>query len=112
MNTHFIKRCIGIGLAVIAGTFLLGFVVMQLWNWLMPELFTGAHTINYWQAFGILVLSKILFGGFKGRRGCGVHHGHHWRSRFKEQWSGMSEEEREKVRKCCNPDGWKSDENK
>ena len=114
MKTHWIKRCIGICLAITAGIFLLGFVVMHLWNWLMPELFTGAHLIDYWHAMGILVLSKILFGGFKGRRGCcgcgwGGHHGH-WRSRWKEKWEGMSEEDRAKVRNWCGPDCCETEE--
>ena len=112
MKTHFIKRCIGITLAVIAGAFLLGFVVMYLWNWLMPSLFAGAVIINYWQAFGILILSKILFGGFRGRKHCYGHRGGHWRSHFKEQWAGMSDEEREKVRKCCDPDCCETEEKK
>ena len=101
MRNHWIKRGIGIAFAVIAGVFIFGFVVMYLWNWLMPELF-GLKVITYCQAFGILVLSKILFGGFKGRRGCGCggHRGH-WRSRWKEKWEGMSEEEREKFRQRC-----------
>jgi hypothetical protein len=43
-----------------------GLVVMSLWNWLMPTLF-GWHVISYWQALGLLILSKILFGGFRGR---------------------------------------------
>ncbi|MBK6526662.1 MAG: hypothetical protein IPG07_14625 [Crocinitomicaceae bacterium] len=37
-------------------------VVMLLWNWLMPTLF-GLTIITFWQALGILILSKILFGG-------------------------------------------------
>ena len=50
------------------GVFLLvGYVLMQLWNWLMPDLF-GLTTITYWQAFGILVLAKIIFG-FGGGNG-------------------------------------------
>ena len=40
---------------------ILGFVVMWLWNWLMPEIF-GLGTITYWQGFGIFFLAKILFG--------------------------------------------------
>lgn len=102
MRNHWIKRCIGIGIACVAGAFLLGYVVMCLWNWLMPALF-GLAIITYWQAFGILILSKILFGGFRGRHGCG-HGGHwrgHWRSRWKEKWEGMSEEERTKFRSRC-----------
>ena len=103
MRNHWIKRGIGITIAVIAGVFLFGFVVMHLWNWLIPAIFTGAVAINYCQALGILVLSKILFGGFKGRcgGGCG-NRGGHWRGRWwKEKWEGMSEEERAKFRSRC-----------
>ena len=56
-------------IAVFAPLFLvvLGFVVMSLWNWLAPAMF-GGHTITFWQALGLLVLTRILFGGFRGRR--------------------------------------------
>jgi hypothetical protein len=47
------------GIALLA---LCGLVVMLLWNWLMPEIF-GLKTINYWQAWGLLILSQILFKG-------------------------------------------------
>jgi hypothetical protein len=70
-----------------------GYVVMQLWNWLMPGLF-GLHMIGFWQAVGLLVLSKILFGGFHGRHGG---HGN-WRHRMGERWGHMTPEEREKFR--------------
>jgi hypothetical protein len=70
-----------------------GFVVMRLWNWLMPALF-GWTLINFWQAIGILVLSKILFGGFRGRPGAHLY----WRRRMMERWEQMTPEEREKFR--------------
>lgn len=41
--------------------FLVGYVVMRLWNWLMPDLF-GLPQIDYWKALGVLLLSKIIFG--------------------------------------------------
>jgi hypothetical protein len=69
------------------------FVVMALWNWLMPALF-GWQLVSYWQAMGILVLSKILFGGFRGRPGSPWH----WRQRVMERWIQMTPEEREKFR--------------
>jgi hypothetical protein len=47
------------GIALLA---LFGFFVMLLWNWLMPEIF-GLKTLTYWQAWGLLVLSWILFKG-------------------------------------------------
>ncbi len=42
-----------------------GGVVMLLWNWLLPSLF-GLPAITIWQGFGLLVLCRILFGGFGG----------------------------------------------
>jgi hypothetical protein len=51
----------GIVLAVVMG-FAFGYFVMLLWNWLMPIIF-GLKAITFWQAFGIVVLAKILFGG-------------------------------------------------
>jgi len=88
-------KCWKIVLLVVAGVAALGWVVMALWNWLMPTLFVGAHEINYLQALGLLVLSKILFGGFRGR-GC-----HGKRHRLE----NMTPEQREKfqagMRGCC-----------
>jgi len=74
---------------------LFGFLVMSLWNWLAPAVF-GAHTIGFWQAIGILILSRILFGGFHGHRGCGGH----WKGRMGERWGHMTPEEREKFRQA------------
>ena len=71
-----------------------GFLVMSLWNWLMPPIF-GRPMITYWQALGLLVLSKILLGGFRGRPGPGRWH---WRRRMMERWEQMTPEEREKFR--------------
>ena len=47
---------LGIGIAL-----LVGYVVMRLWNWLMPELF-DLPMVSYWQAVGVLILAKIIFG--------------------------------------------------
>ena len=52
----------GVALAALVA-FLFGLLVMALWNWLMPELF-GLKTLSYWQAWGLLALSTILFKGF------------------------------------------------
>jgi hypothetical protein len=72
----------------------LSFVVMHLWNWLMAALF-ALHMITFWQALGLLVLSKILLGGFRGGR-CGG--GRHWKGRMMARWAEMTPEEREKMR--------------
>jgi hypothetical protein len=68
-----------------------GTVVMNLWNWLTPELF-GWRQIGFWQALGLLALCRILFGGFGGR---GFHRS---RRRMAENWERMTPEEREKLR--------------
>lgn len=64
--------------------------VMMLWNWLIPELFNGP-IINYWQAFGLLLLSKLLTG--MGRPGM-----HHWKSKLHSGWHSLSDKERSKLR--------------
>ena len=51
------------GIGFIGLIFLCGWVVMLLWNWLMPEIF-GLKQVTYWQAWGLLVLSSILFKSF------------------------------------------------
>jgi hypothetical protein len=93
MKRHWLVR--GLKFALFAALFVTvaSFVVMRLWNWLMPALF-GWHLINFSQAVGILVLSKILFGGFRGRAGRHMY----WRRRMMERWEHMTPEEREKFR--------------
>ena len=89
-----VLRVLGILVVVAVFFFLFGYFVMRLWNWVMPDLF-GLHTISYWQAIGVLVLSKILFGGFRGGRGGPWG----WRRRrMMQQWAQMTPEEREKER--------------
>lgn len=60
-------------------------IVMLLWNALIPGLF-GGPLLGFWQAAGLLVLCRILLGGFGGRGG--PRHG----------WHRMSPEERERFR--------------
>lgn len=85
----------GLKLVLLAavGVAALGLVVMGLWNWLAPDLF-GGRLISFWQAIGLLVLSKLLFGGFRGPWGYRMH----WRHRMMERWDRMTAEEREKFR--------------
>ncbi|MGB6431338.1 MAG: hypothetical protein WBF06_12200 [Candidatus Acidiferrales bacterium] len=90
-----------VAIVVVVGT-VLSYVTMRLWNWLTPALF-GWHLITFWQALGVLILSKILFGGLRGRPGS------RWRRRMAERWEQMTPEEREKFRQGmrgrCGPFG-------
>jgi hypothetical protein len=89
-----VQKCVKMALYVLLACVLGGFVVMGLWNWLMPALF-GLHAITFWQALGLLVLSKILLGGFHKHGGRG---GPGWRRGGRERWERMSPEERERFR--------------
>jgi hypothetical protein len=93
MKSVWIRRGLKITFFVVLAMLALSFVLMSLWNWLMPALF-GLRMISFWQALGLLVLSKILLGGFRGRPGGGMH----WRRRMMERWEQMTPEEREKFR--------------
>lgn len=78
-------------IAVVIGA--LGVAVLELWNWLLPPLF-GWRMITYWQAVGILVLARILFGDFGGRPWFRSN----FRRRMQDRWENMTPEERERFR--------------
>jgi len=84
-------------LGMLVLTFIGGQIVMRLWNGLLPPLF-GWHTVTFWQGLGLLVLCRILFGGF-GMYGGGRSG---YRRRMRERWEKMTPEERERVRQ-----GWR-----
>ena len=77
----------------IFGVLLFSFIVMSLWNAILPPVL-HVSTITFSQALGILILSKILFGGFRGG----------WRGRpgrmryMQEKLAAMTPEEREKFK--------------
>ena len=75
----------------LVGVFAFSLVVMLLWNNILPVvLHVGA--ITFWQAMGILVLSKILFSGLRGRRGMAHRK---WKKQTFGQWQEMTEEEKQ-----------------
>jgi hypothetical protein len=93
MKTRFLKISF-IGLAAIA---LFSAVVMLLWNALIPGIF-GLTVITFWQAAGLLVLVRILVGGFGGRGRMPMFgnpgHGFHKGNPIHEKWMKMSPEEK------------------
>ena len=86
---------------ITAFVLLFGFGTMHLWNWLVPSLFHGP-IINFCQAIGLLILSKILFGGHKFGRGghCGSngYRGGRWKYKMQERFGNMTPEEKEKFK--------------
>ncbi|MCW5875996.1 MAG: hypothetical protein KIS85_03850 [Anaerolineales bacterium] len=99
---HSIGHWVGIGILVILGitafVTLGAFVVQALWNWLLPELF-GLPLITFWQALGLLVLSRLLFGGFgSGARGGRGRHRKGWRR------GPLTPEEKERLQHSAHPE--------
>jgi hypothetical protein len=94
MHRHPILKGIRIALIVVVVGITLGFIVRGLWNALVPPIF-GWHTITFWQSLGLLLLSKILFGGFHRHGGGGRNR---WKQRMKDRWEQMTPEDREKFR--------------
>ncbi len=83
----------GIALFIFVGTEL----VMHLWNWLLPPLF-GWRTLTFWQAFGLLVLCRILFGSHGWRGGSRPFIRERIRERMATRWQHMTPEQRERMR--------------
>jgi hypothetical protein len=78
------------GLAAIAG---FSAITMLLWNWLVPCIF-GLAVINFWQALGLLVFVRILFGGIGAKNWMGMAMNNH-RNPIREKWMKMTPEERQ-----------------
>jgi len=100
MNSIFKFRFLGIlmFLATIAG---FSVAAMFLWNALMPEIF-GLSVLSYWQAAGLVILARILFGGLGLGPGRFAAHGlrggddrlfAHGNA-LREKWLNMSNDER------------------
>ena len=89
-----ISRILLIAPLAIGGFALFIWLVMLLWNSVLTVA-TGVRTITYWQAAGILVLSKILFGFGGGHSGS--HSPRRWPA-MRERFANMSPEEKEKFK--------------
>ena len=103
MNSKRAKRILRIVFFGTLAVALVTLVTMHLWNHLLTAIF-GWPRISFFQTLGLLILSKIFFGGFRGPRP-----GMHWRRRMMERWEQMTPEEREKFREGmrgrCGPFG-------
>jgi hypothetical protein len=113
----------GVALFILVA-FLLGWVVMSLWNAIMPGIFK-LPTIGYWQAIGLFILAHLLIGGHGMNHHHGRKHRHHHRGygrdyrledmppeqrerirlRFEEELETLPQEERDRIRRrwssCC-----------
>ena len=120
-----VLKVIGIILLVTIVVNLVSYGTMSLWNWIVPALFHGP-VITLAQAFGLLILSRLLFGGWGRRGGCSGGWGgrgrwgrHDWKQKMKERYESMTPEQKEafkaKFRSRCGQWGqdcdWDTKEN-
>lgn len=110
MKTIAQRKCYLFAPLILVAIVAFSFVTMLLWNTLLPVIF-HLPVITFWQALGLLVLSRLLFGGF-GHHGRGHHR--QWGNPFRDKWETMTAEEREEFLKrrqehrpswgCCTSD--------
>jgi len=106
MHRYWLKKAVAVAALVVIACAALGWLVMALWNWLLPPIL-GLSSITFWQGLGLFVLGRLLFGGL---RFFGGHHAAH-RHHLHERWKHMTPEERESfsrgLRRGCR---WGRDE--
>lgn len=99
---------VGLGVTIaLLFALVFGFLVKWLWNALMPDIF-GLGAITYWQAVGMLILAKILFGGFG-------HHGpkpyprtRYYHDRYHCWGDGESMDPDDEHSRHCSFDRWRN----
>lgn len=101
-------RVIFIPLGIALFLSVISFVVMTLWNNLLPDIL-NVDTITFWQAMGIFILSKLLFGFGRGGKMGKASWG-------KDGCKSMSPEDRERFKaemknRMCNWGGSPKDVN-
>ena len=97
MKRFWLKKGLMITVFFLVALLLFSALVMVLWNAILPDV-TGVKPISFEQALGILVLSKILFGGFYRRGGWQRGSHNQWRNKLQEKLGNMTPEEKEKFK--------------
>ncbi len=90
---------LGKAILVLAAVALATGLVMVLWNTVVTAALSGTHPLDYVHALGLLILCRLLFGGFRGR-GPGSRRAQ-W-----EKWQAMTPQEREVMSQrwsACRP---------
>jgi Ca2+/H+ antiporter, TMEM165/GDT1 family len=93
-RTFVLKKVLFFILIAAVAIIIFGGAVMLLWNNVLAGVL-NVSTITFGQALGILLLAKILFGGWRGGWGGNRHA---WKNKMREKWSAMTPEEREKFK--------------
>jgi hypothetical protein len=99
MMNRWIGKAVKFCLFIAFMALLVGFLVMTLWNNLIPALFQGP-VITFWQALGLLVLTRLLFTGFFRPSGWSANRSGYWRKRWEKKMDSLTPEERDKIRQA------------
>ncbi len=93
------RRFFWIPFFVLLSAALLSAAVMWLWNHVLVEV-TGVRPVTFWQAAGLMLLSRLLFGNWPGRgnRWGGAGPGRFGPPAWKAKWQQMSDEEKARFR--------------
>jgi hypothetical protein len=100
MRRHWIWYAFKAALFISLGFLLFGWLIMTVWNALIPAIFSGP-SIAFSQALGIFILVRLLVWGarpvWKARSGRRDY----WRRKLEKRLSAMTPEEREKFKQAC-----------
>lgn len=96
-RTKLIGKGIGLGTLAIVGFLLFVYAFQYIWNITIPEIF-GLRSLSYFQALCLLIISRILFGGF-GFRWANSGKNKFWKERVKMKMQNMTPEEREEFKR-------------
>jgi len=101
MRRHWIWYAFKAALFISLGLLLFGWLIMMLWNAVIPAAFSGP-AITFGQAVGIFVLARLLVWGLQPAwQWRHLQHGRsYWRRRWEKRLSAMTPEEREKLRQA------------
>ncbi|MEJ7769347.1 MAG: hypothetical protein WKF89_16125 [Chitinophagaceae bacterium] len=99
-------RMIFFPLLFVVITLVLGVAVMYLWNTILTDV-VEVKRLGYWQAVGLLILCRVLFGNF-GRTRRGARHPmassySPWRNKLMQMSAEERARFREEWRKRCAP---------
>jgi hypothetical protein len=96
MKALTVLKYTGFGILGVGFIALTIWLVMALWNWLVPGLFNGP-VINYWQTAGLFLLSKIFLTGI-APGGQGHRKDKTWKGKYHEKYGHCYPEEEKTVR--------------
>lgn len=87
------RRFFWIPFFVLLSASLLSAAVMWLWNHVLVEVIQ-VRPVTFWQAAGLMLLSRLLFGNWPGRGGQSHFRGASWKAK----WQQMSDEDKARFR--------------